>query len=91
MQSKIIFLMKASSRSVERIKKKVKVTRGGGAATASCLKRILFNAFSSVAYSPSPPIINIQSILHTAPNLYNSISLTVLLGGNSNSLIVSVQ
>jgi len=34
---------------------------------------------------------NIQSALHSAPDLWNDVSLAVLFGSNSNSYTVSMQ
>ena len=50
----------------------------------------------SVSYSPShcragTPTINIQSTLHTAPDLCKNVAFAVLFGSSCNSYTVSVQ
>ena len=66
------------------------------ATTTSCLKRRSLNVLSNVTYSPShrqagARMINIPSILRTAPDLRTNISLAVLFGSNGNSYTVSTQ
>ena len=56
----------------------------------------LSNVLSSVTYFPfhsqaGAPVINIQSILCTAPDLCKNVSLAVLFGSNGNSYTVSTQ
>ena len=67
-----------------------------GASVTYCLKRRLYNAVSSVTYSPThrqdgAPTINIRSTLRTAPDLWKNMSLAVLFFSNGNSYTVSTQ